>query len=216
MTKQQPPQAPPWHILASLAPPAPVNPDSLVPAPGDADCFALWDEYAMLPHIREHSLAVACVSTSLALAARTAGMDVDVQLVRASALLHDIAKTYTIHHGGNHSQLGGAWMQERLGNPLLAMGIVHHVHWPWAVDVRAHFLPMAIIYGDKRVRHDAVVTLDERFEDLYSRYGATPYIRERLAESKRQSQDIETALGRALGMNLHEHPFDCGRLVERA
>ncbi|GFK96044.1 Ribonuclease Y [Fundidesulfovibrio magnetotacticus] len=210
------PQSPPWHVMAALDPPGAASLAGLPPAPSDAGCFAFWDEYAMLPHIREHSLAVARVATTLALAARRAGLPVDVQLVRASALLHDIAKTYTIHHGGNHSQLGGAWMQERTGNPVLAMGIVHHVHWPWPVDVRGHFLPMAIIYGDKRVRHDCVVTLDERFEDLYARYGSTPYIRDRLAESKQQSLDIESALGQALGMNLHEHPFDSGRLVERA
>jgi putative nucleotidyltransferase with HDIG domain len=170
----------------------------------------------MLPHIREHSLAVARAATSLALAAARAGIDVDVQLTRASALLHDIAKTYTIRHGGNHSQLGGAWMREATGNPLLAMGIVHHVHWPWTVDVRAYFLPMAIIYSDKRVRHDTVVTLDERFEDLYSRYGSTQYIRDRITESRHQAEAIETALSQTLGMNLHEDSFDSGRLVERA
>jgi putative nucleotidyltransferase with HDIG domain len=170
----------------------------------------------MLPHIREHSLAVARAATSLAMAAGRAGIDVDVQLTRASALLHDIAKTYTIRHGGNHSQLGGAWMLEATGNPLLAMGIVHHVHWPWDVDVKTYFLPMTIIYSDKRVRHDSVVTLDERFEDLYSRYGSTQYIRDRITESKRQAEAIENALSKTLGMNLHEDSFDSGRLVERA
>lgn len=210
------PTAPPWLPLLELEPPRLPSPRDLVPPPTDRQCFDCWDAHDMLPHIREHSLAVARVATTLALAAVRAGLDADVQLTRASALLHDIAKTYTIRHGGNHSQLGGAWMQELFGNPLLAMGIVHHVHWPWAVDVRAYFLPMAIIYGDKRVRHDAVVTLDERFDDLYSRYGTTPYIRDRLAESKRQSEAIETALGQTLGMDLHENSFDSGRLVERA
>lgn len=211
----RPTSAPPWQALLELAPPKLSSPASLPAAPSDMQCYALWEEYDMLPHIREHSLGVARVATSLALAAVRAGLDVDVQTVRASALLHDIAKTYTIRHGGNHSQLGGAWMQERTGNPLLAMGIIHHVHWPWAVDVRAHFLPLAIIYGDKRVRHDTVVTLDERFDDLYSRYGTTQYIRDRLAESRNQAEAIETALSQTLGMNLHEDTFDSGRLVER-
>ncbi|KAF0233894.1 MAG: hypothetical protein FD177_1306 [Desulfovibrionaceae bacterium] len=207
--------APPWQPLLNLEPPQLPSPASLPAPPSDMQCYAFWDEYDMLPHIREHSLGVARVATSLALAAARAGLDVDMQTVRASALLHDIAKTYTIRHGGNHSQLGGAWMQERTGNPLLAMGIIHHVHWPWDVDVRAYFLPMAIIYGDKRVRHDTVVTLDERFDDLYSRYGTTQYIRDRLAESRSQAEAIETALSQTLGMNLHEDTFDSGRLVER-
>ena len=169
----------------------------------------------MLGHIRAHSLAVAQVATSLALDAQKAGLDVDVQLVRASALLHDLAKTYTIRHGGNHSQLGGAWAQELTGNPLLASGVIHHVYWPWVVDIRLFFLPLTIIYADKRVRHDSIVTLDERFEDLYSRYGTTGYARERMAQSQRQSEAIENALNLILGKNLHESTFDSGRMVQR-
>ena len=207
---------PPWQPMAQAPPPELPPPASLPQAPDDARCLAWWDEFDMLPHIRQHSLAVARVATSLALAAKDHGLDVDVQTVRASALLHDLAKTYTIRHGGNHSQLGGAWVQELTGNPLVACGIVHHVHWPWAVDARAFFLPMAIIYADKRVRHDTVVTLDERFEDLYSRYGTTQYIRDRLAESRQQSLTIEKALGQILGAHLHEDSFDSGRLVQRA
>jgi hypothetical protein len=170
----------------------------------------------MLPHIRAHSLAVARLSTSLAMAARNAGLGVSVQLTRASALLHDIAKTYCISHGGNHCQMGGAWAMEETGNALLAAGVTHHVHWPWRVDVRAFFVPMAVIYADKRVRHDTVVSLDERFEDLYSRYATTQYIRDRISESKTQAEEIESAFESLLGMKLHEHSFDSGRLVERA
>jgi len=204
----------PWQVYGALEPPLLPDSGTLPPAPTDMQCFDFWDRYCMLPHIRQHSLGVAGVATRLALLGKRAGLDVDVQMVRASALLHDIAKTYTISHGGNHSQLGGAWMQQATGNPLLAMGIVHHVHWPWHVDVRAFFLPLAIIYGDKRVRHDTVVTLDERFEDLYSRYGKTQYVRDRLAESQHQSSLIEEAFATLLGVDLHEDSFDSGRLVE--
>jgi len=205
---------PPWSPLARLAPPQLPQAGAFPPAPSDMRCFELWDQFDMLPHIREHSLSVAGVATHLALGAKAQGLRIDVQLVRASALLHDIAKTYTIRHGGNHSQLGGAWMQEILGNPALAMGIIHHVHWPWPVDARVHFLPMAIIYADKRVMHNRIVTLDERFEDLYARYGTTDYLRQRLAESLAQSREIENALSQTLGTPLHEDTFDSRGLVE--
>jgi len=209
-------QDPPWLLLAKLDPPSlPSNAD-FPDAPPDTYCFELWDRFDMLPHIRAHSLAVGRVATTLALNAKDAGLNVDIQLVRASGLLHDIAKTYTIRHGGNHCQLGGAWTEEITGNPRLAMGVAHHVHWPWPIDFRTFFLPLTIIYSDKRVRHDTVVTLDERFEDLYSRYGVTPLARERITESRRQGDVLENALSHLLGMDLHEYSFDSGRLVERA
>ncbi|EKO37575.1 MAG: putative domain HDIG-containing protein [Solidesulfovibrio magneticus str. Maddingley MBC34] len=182
--------------------------------PSDAQCRLLWDAYGMLPNIRAHSELVACLATALAELARAAGLAVDVAAVRAAALLHDLAKTYTIRHGGNHCQLGAAWVQEITGNPALAQGVLCHVHWPREIDLAADFLPLALIYSDKRVKHNQIVTLEARFDDLLVRYGTTDYIRGRIRESFQQAEAIERALAATLGVNIHENTFGCGRLVE--
>ncbi len=182
--------------------------------PTDEECRELWDAFDMLPNIREHSELVACVATALAEAAARAGLAVNVAEVRAAALLHDLAKTYTIRHGGNHCQLGGAWVQELTGNPALSQGVVCHVSWPRPVDLRANFLPLTLIYSDKRVKHNQIVTLETRFDDLLVRYGTTDYIRARIRESFQQAEAIERALAATLGMNIHESTFGCGGLVE--
>ena len=182
--------------------------------PTDAQCRLLWDAYGMLPNIRAHSELVACLATALAELARAAGLAVDVAAVRAAALLHDLAKTYTIRHGGNHCQLGAAWVQEITGNPALAQGVLCHVHWPREIDLAADFLPLALIYSDKRVKHNQIVTLEARFDDLLVRYGTTDYIRGRIRESFQQAEAIERALAATLGVKIHENTFGCGRLVE--
>ena len=182
--------------------------------PTDAQCRLLWDAYGMLPNIRAHSELVACLATALAELARAAGLAVDVAAVRAAALLHDLAKTYTIRHGGNHCQLGAAWVQEITGNPALAQGVLCHVHWPREIDLAADFLPLALIYSDKRVKHNQIVTLEARFDDLLVRYGTTDYIRGRIRESFQQAEAIERALAATLGVDIHENTFGCGRLVE--
>jgi putative nucleotidyltransferase with HDIG domain len=182
--------------------------------PTDEQCFACWDALDMLPHIRKHSLLVAGLATFLARRAAERGSRVDVAATRAAALLHDIAKTYTIRHGGHHSQLGGAWTMDWTRNARLAQGVVHHVHWPFALDLKDHFLPLIIIYADKRVKHDRVVPLTERFVDLLERYGTTEFIRERIELSKQQAKDIEDSLSHILGIDLHAYPFDSRRLVE--
>ena len=182
--------------------------------PTDAQCRLLWDAYGMLPNIRAHSELVACLATALAELARAAGLAVDVAEVRAAALLHDLAKTYTIRHGGNHCQLGAAWVQEITGNPALAQGVLCHVHWPREIDLAADFLPLALIYSDKRVKHNQIVTLEARFDDLLVRYGTTDYIRGRIRESFQQAEAIERALAATLGIDIHENTFGCGRLVE--
>ncbi len=191
--------------------------DARWPVPGEDACHALWDAYAMPEHIRAHSTLVAGIAVALADLAVAAGMGgVHPATVRASGLLHDIAKDYTIRHGGNHAQLGAAWALAATGNPAIAQGVMHHVHWPWGEDLGPWFLPLVIIYADKRVKHDRMVTLEERFDDLIDRYGRTERIRERIRESHHQATTIERALVARLGIRLHESTLDRGRLVERA
>ncbi|NHZ47587.1 phosphohydrolase [Nitratidesulfovibrio liaohensis] len=213
--------------FAAPNPADPTVPGSAWPVPDMAACHALWDRYAMPDHIRAHSLRVADMAMALARAAlnNEAGgpngpnsTDIHLPSVLASALLHDIAKDYTIRFGGNHAQLGGAWALHETGNPRIAQGVMHHVHWPWRVDVtvREWLMPLIIIYADKRVKHDQLVTLEERFDDLVERYGRTERIRERIRESHEQAVEIELALSARLGMALHDAVPRDGELTVNA
>ncbi|WP_460031052.1 HD domain-containing protein [Megalodesulfovibrio paquesii] len=190
------------------------------PAPDEARCLALWDSYAMPAHIREHSRLVARIATALAEAALAVPdlgfTEVEVQEVRASALLHDLAKFYTILHTGSHAQLGAAWVLLETGNPRIAQGVAHHVWWPWPVDVRRHFLPMAVIYADKRVAHDRIVTLDERGHDLMARYGKTEKAIAGIERTQAQALEISRAFTELLGCDPDACDFDSRRLVQRA
>lgn len=189
--------------------------------PSDGECRAWWDEHGMYEHIKTHSELVAGVATALAEMAADRGLgnpdglprDDFVQTVRAAGLLHDLGKTWTIVHGGNHSQLGAAWVMERTGNPRIAQGVVHHVHWPGELDAHQFFLPLAVIYADKRVKHDRVVSISERFEDLYARYGHSERSRALIRRSHDQGKELELLFSTILGEEIHEYPFDRRRLV---
>lgn len=185
--------------------------------PDDKTCFRLWRKYDMLHNVRRHSLVVACIATALAQRAFSLGMPVSVAETRASALLHDIAKTWSIKYGGAHAQLGGAWTVMETKNYRIAQGVLLHVNWPWKLpqDERICSLPFFVLYADKRVRHDKCVTLRERFEDLLVRYGFSPASRAGINQSYRQAQEIECLLEKYLGWDLNENTFDCGRLVKR-
>ncbi|MEG6505434.1 phosphohydrolase [Nitratidesulfovibrio sp. 1201_IL3209] len=196
----------------------PADPRVAWPVPDAAACHALWDRYAMPEHIRAHSSMVADMAMALARAAvanEAGGAGLHLPSVLATALLHDIAKDYTIRFGGNHAQLGGAWTLHETGNPRIAQGVMHHVHWPWRVDVAVPqwLMPLIIIYADKRVKHDRLVKLEERFDDLIERYGRTERIRERIRESHEQAVDIERALSARLGVPLHDTGLRDGQLA---
>ena len=186
----------PGLVLASDPPPPPV--------PDEAACISLWDRYGMLPNIRAHSHAVARVALDVARRAAALGHAVDVPALRAAALLHDLAKTYTILHGGAHAQLGAAWVREETGRPDLAQAVLFHVSWPWIHDpaaLKANLLrlPLLVSYADKRVRHDKVVSLEERFDDLLKRYGDTGEHRASIRVNREQAFTYERALSALVG-----------------
>ena len=187
----------------------------LPPPPDDAACLALWRKYAMLPTVERHSHMVAHIATELARRAADLGQPVHVGSVRAAALLHDLAKTYCLLHGGSHAQLGASWVLAETRHYDIARGVLLHVHWPWAVPHGPGIcsLPFFVIYADKRVRHDACVTLEERFEDLLTRYGRDAGARDGIRAAHEQAVTIERALSAQLGWKLHEDPFDCRGLV---
>lgn len=204
---------PPLPLYAA----ARANPNTRL-IPRKEDCHDLWERYSMLDNIRAHSTLVADLAYSISLIASDKGIAVYPEAMLAAGLLHDLAKTYTIAHGGSHAQLGAAWVMNETRNPQISRTVLFHVHWPWddvLCDDRL-FMVMALEYADKRVRHDAYVSLDERFEDLLVRYGVNEYARMRIRMSHEQGKRIETGLSSRLGVNLHEYIADSGRLVKRA
>lgn len=176
--------------------------------PNDEECLAIWDRYGMFENVRRHSLVVARIATRLASWARGRGLPVDVEAVRASAMLHDVAKTYCLLHGGSHATLGATWAVTETRSRPVAQGVLLHVQWPWAVPAddarRLCSLPFLIIYADKRSMHDRCVPLAERHEDLLARYGRTERARRAVADAHAQVSAVERALEAHLGMSLRD------------
>lgn len=165
-------------------------------------------------HIREHSFLVAEVALHIARLAKDQFLPgLDLRMVEAAALLHDVAKDYVIRHGGSHSQLGAAWVQERTGNALLARAVLHHVHWPFPMSLDRYPISLIVFYSDKRVRHTEIVGLDERFADLLQRYGKTPLACEHIQQSLQQGQAVEALLKQELKVDFNAYSFDCRRMV---
>ncbi len=182
--------------------------------PSARECYQLWDQYNMLDHIRIHSRLVALVASEVASLLKDKGLQVQVQAVLAAGLLHDLAKSYTLKYGGNHSQIGASWVMLHTGNPAIAQGVLHHPHWPGALEIKKHALPLCLVYADKRVMHDQIVTLQERFSDLLNRYGSTRIRVDMMQNSFTQALEIQRLLNSMLEVDLDAYPFDSRRLVE--
>ena len=162
--------------------------------PSHHQCLELMETHAMLPNIREHSFRVMEVASFLGEALAEAGFDLNLPLVTVGALLHDLAKTPCLGTLNNHAELGAVILEE-LGYPQVAQVVREHVHLDGAImDPRPLREAEIVNYADKRVLHETVVTLEERFADLKVRYGRTPEARARIQATEVKARVLEEKL----------------------
>lgn len=147
----------------------------------------------MLPNIQEHSFRVMQVADRLGQALAAAGYELHLPLISSGALLHDLGKTACLGTANNHAQLG-ADILISLGFPELAQVVAEHVRLEETSDLRPLREAEVVNYADKRVLHNRVVTLAERFTDLQVRYGRTPAAQARIAAMEVRTQALEEKL----------------------
>jgi uncharacterized protein len=162
--------------------------------PSYNQCRELMDIHGMLPHIREHSLAVMEVAVFLGEALTEAGFDLFLPLVTTGALLHDLGKTPCLGTSTNHAEYGAVILED-LGYPQVAQVVREHVHLNGDLsDSRPLRESELVNYADKRVLHAEVVSLEDRFADLKVRYGRTPEALARIKATEIRARALEEKL----------------------
>jgi uncharacterized protein len=168
--------------------------------PSWAECLELMDIHGMLPNIREHSFAVMQVACYLAEALENAGFDLFLPLVTTGALLHDLGKTACLGTMNNHAEWGAVVLDD-LGYHHVAQVVREHVYLnDDLLDPRPLREADVVNYADKRVLHDEVVTLQDRFADLKVRYGRTPEALARINATETKSRALEEKIFACLAL----------------
>jgi len=172
----------------------------------------LMDQYSMLENIRLHSFVVARVAETIVTNLQPPpGKDIkppDMELVRAGALLHDIAKTMCLDGSCRHPEEGQLICEEN-GYHEVAHIVREHVilNSFFADDYkRGQFSAREIVYyADKRVNHDKIVTLNDRLDYIVGRYSdGSNYIEHRIRSNFNVCFDLENYLFSF----IHFHPDD--------
>jgi putative nucleotidyltransferase with HDIG domain len=133
-------------------------------------CFEYMEKYEMLENIRAHSIVVEKVANLIARALRDVGVDVVIKKITAGALLHDIGKTLSLKTGGDHAAKGEEICYENQLDEIADI-VGEHVRFKSYKPDKAICEKEIVYYADKRVNHDAVVSLEERLDYLLKRYG---------------------------------------------
>ena len=137
--------------------------------PSRGECLELLERYNGKEHIIRHCIKVAELALSIAVALNERGENLNLNVVEAAALLHDITKAESLDSGEDHS-LTAYRLLRKLGHNRIAEIVRQHVlllKHPVSARVSVEEV---VNYSDKRVRHDQIVTLRDRFDDLRVRY----------------------------------------------
>ena len=133
-------------------------------------CLKYMEDLGMLENIKAHSLVVEKVARLIATSLRKKGISLSLQKITAGALLHDIGKSLYLEGGEAHAARGREICHES-GFHEIADIVGEHIRLQ-GFEPNGPILEKEIVYyADKRVNHDAVVSLEERLDYLIERYG---------------------------------------------
>jgi len=169
--------------------------------PNKEECLLLLRRLGLNEKTVQHSIAVSKTSLEIAERIRKNGVSVDLNLVEAGALLHDIGRHKV--HGIEHGQVGE--------ETLLSLGYPDSLARIAKKHVLCGMLPSAkdedrqtgknndpemtleekiVCYADKITLENKRTTLDERFGKWFRKYGKSAALSRALQHSK----DIESEL----------------------
>jgi uncharacterized protein len=149
--------------------------------PSRSECIKILETLGTPSHICRHSQMVTEVALFLGRGLNCNSSKLDLSLVEAAALLHDVGKQQSLERGGDHAILG-AQMLEGIVPPAVARIVSEHI-WLEPSQIEAPLTESVLVnYSDKRVKHDQVVSLEERYHDLIARYAKSLPHRQRLLE----------------------------------
>ena len=124
----------------------------------------------MLHNIKDHSCVVGKIAEFIGQALFRHGENIDVNLVLAGALLHDIGKTECLHTDRNHALVGRDICLKH-GFVDIAPLVEEHVIISLGFPDQNISEKEIVYYADKRVNHDQIVSLDDRLLYILDKYG---------------------------------------------
>ncbi|MBN2127255.1 MAG: HDIG domain-containing protein [Candidatus Diapherotrites archaeon] len=141
--------------------------------PSFREALELLKEFSVPENVVKHSKQVNNVALFIGKKLKEKGFKVNMHLLGASALLHDVAKHSTPQSKEKRHSIEGAELIESKGFPLIGKIIAEH-----GTDEILKPKPFCCIeskilfYADKRVKSDKIVSLKERFDYLFEKYGS--------------------------------------------
>jgi uncharacterized protein len=158
--------------------------------PTREECLRLMGDFGMLENIMAHSIEVAKVALFISTELNKRGQRISLDLVEAASLLHDLTKTECLKTKEDHAKTGSQLLKG-MGYERVGEVVAQHIWLGKEADPLTISEEEIVNYADKRVMHDRIVSLEERFNDLKDRYGRDQKAIDYLDRMEREIYGIE-------------------------
>jgi len=166
--------------------------------PSASECMVLLTEkFRVQGHIVGHAGKVAQVALHLARALNRKGCLLNLKLIVAAALLHDLAKGRP-----NHAAVAAEILTE-LGYPAVAEVVASHMDTLPQPDLPISLLEV-VCYADKIVQADRIVPVEKRFGQRLGSLGKDPRLSEKVGQRLSHILSIQKRLEKALGSPIED------------
>ncbi|MBF0549147.1 MAG: HD domain-containing protein [Deltaproteobacteria bacterium] len=164
--------------------------------PTERECRALWTRYHVPQNVIAHSRLVAGLAKRLGLHLNRAGLGLDIDLLAAAGLLHDLSKGQR-----DHARIG-ARILEGLGFGRVGRIVAAHTDMP-PKDMSLDESDL-IYLVDKCAAGDRIVPLEERLARSWTRFAGRPDILQAVARRFEYAQAIQDQVEEILGVPVED------------
>ena len=167
-------------------------------SPTPEECRVLLENVLHVAHdIRCHGEIVSRLAALLGSELNRVGCSMDIELLTAAGLLHDLARKEP-----DHARCAAQLLRDR---GFGAVSDLVACHMNLNVVEGAPVNPAEVLYlADKLVQGERIVSLKERFNSTLERHVHEPAIMEKIALRLKTAQTVQTRLESALGQSLSE------------
>ena len=161
----------------------------------EEECEALFKKYHTPAHVIGHCRAVSNTAVTIGRKLNGHGFTLDIDLIKGAGLVHDVARV-----SDKHWEVG-AEILENLGYKDEAA--IVRVHMPYDFHAFDKLDETDLVcLGDRLVKEDQYVGLNDRIEYIIHKAGNAPEITRKILQKKAQTERFMNCIEETIGQTI--------------
>ena len=166
--------------------------------PDYEECLKMLRDYPTPEHVIGHCRAVAYTAKAIGQALNEHGYDLDLDLIFAAGMLHDIARVEE-----HHDHVGAEYLRS-MGYDAIADIVEVHMRYPEFNDVEHINETDLVCLGDRVCKFDTYAGVEDRMEYIIDKHGRTPEVEHHIHMAVKKILNFMEGIEGVIGMKIND------------